>query len=968
MFFLFGSLVICQLGFSESAEAAGSDVTVVNSGGAAQGTTWDVSGGILTSTSASSINASAISALLESGDLVIDATSLLIQDSITATSGHNLTLKSTSNIRITGGVGISTGGGNITFQSDSDASGSGSTRLGGGITGTSGVGASPNSPADSTVGRISSGGGNITFSGGTDASTGYAKASSDYGYIGGTKPRAGVAIYGFNIDAGGGNVVIRSHGATNATSTRGLIIEQNVTTRATITTSGTGSIDIIGNGSTIAAATAWGIAFSGVNLNTSSGSISLVGKGNTSYTNARGIATSNVNYQSTSGTITLIDETDGSAANYSGSYIGAPNIFSTSNTLMLKSDKVVSAAGAKLTMSCSSSTIQSYSSSSFNATPSFDEIDASNCQTLTIGATGNTSALTLSSPVNSGGTLNLNGSTIALNSAMTASTNFNIAASGNVTQTGRITSSGLKFSGSGNFTLDSTSNAISTLAAGTTGSRVGSVSLTNSAALTIGTVSGITGIYSSETITIATVSGNLEITQPISTTGASNDRVVMYANRGQSSGNAGSGNITVSGNGAIDIQSGARALLYSGTRTDSSGLVAAVGGESNARSLIDSSTVLSSISPTLGSTGAFALFRTDTPASSGSSSSSGQSCSYPIISGLSSNRGFSTGGYTITINGSNLSSPIYLGGRPVQVHSLSSSTALITIPAGDKGKTSLQVSGCSNLAQADFYYDPDPVISKLSSSYISTNGGKLEITGEFLSGSFIISEDQSFKLELKDDSSIKLDFSKTVAGVRKYILKNPYGAREFSLTFVDPPLILTESQPVYIAVGDSVSFAFTARYASNYSYLGNFPTGLILDNSNGRVIGTANQSGEFSFILRVSNEVGSQEKQFLLMVDKPTPKPISTNLYFGYKNSSINSSHEKTLDRFIAKVKAVAPSYLQPTLTIIGQSGSNTEKEDTVIKNQIRNYLENSGIKLLKSASSPGKNNKLNLIVSWPRG
>jgi hypothetical protein len=947
--------------FAHSAYAVAYNITIVNSGGTAEGAGWSVTSGVLTSSSNLNINASDISSKMAAGELTIEAADLTVNDSITATSGYKLTLKATGKIVVRSSVKIATGGGDINFHSDSDANLSGPIRLGG-----------SNSAADYAFGKIESGGGSITFSGGSNLASGYSYASTDYGVVAasGAKPKAGVSIFGFTINAAGGDIVIRGHGGTQTASTRAVLIESSPAGQSSLSTSGTGKIEVIGNGSSIAGNNPWGPTFSNVSFSTASGIISVTGVGNTSssYTNSRGIVTSTVNFTSSSGNITLTDQTDGTASNYRGTYFGGTNTFNTAGNVTISADEIESAAGAKLTLTSNVGIIQPYTSASFTATPAFDEIDASNSQALTVGATGNTSGLTFSSPINSGGILNLYGGSIALNSVVTASTNFNIAASGNVTQTGRVTSSGLKLSGSGNFTLDSTSNAIGTLAAGTTGSRVGSVSLTNSAALTIGTVSGIAGIYSSETITVATITGNLDITQPISTSGTANDRVVMYANRGQSSGNAGSGNITVSGIGAIDIQSGARALLYSGTRTDSSGLVAAVGGESNSRSLIDSSTVLSSISPTLGATGAFALFRTDTPASSGSSSSSGQSCSYPIISGLSSNRGVSTGGYTITINGSNLSSPIYLGGRPVQVLALSFSTALITIPAGNKGKTSIQVSGCSNSAQIDFYYDPEPVISKLSSSYVSTNGGKLEITGEFLSESSIISDDRSFKVEIRNDSVLKLDFSKTVAGERKYILKNPFGSREFSLTFIDPPSILAESQPVYIAKGDSTSFAFSARYASNYSYIGNFPTGLILDNSNGRVTGTAKQEGEFTFILRVSNEVDSQEKKFTLMVDKPTPKPISTNLYFGYKNSSMNSFNEKTLDRFIAKVKAVAPSYLQPTLTIIGQSGSNAEKEDAVIKNQINNYFENSGIKLLKSASSPGKNNKLNLIVSWPRG
>lgn len=610
---LFLSLISSQIGSIQIAAAAGSDVTIVASGGAAQGTSWDVTGGVLTSTSAASINGSDISALLNSSDLVIDATSLLIQDSITSTSGHHLTLKSTANIRVVGGVGISTGGGNIVFQSDSDASGSGSTRLGGGISGAGGIGASPNSAADSTVGNILSGGGNIVFSGGLDVNTGYAKASSDVGYIGGTKPKSGVAIYGFNINAAGGNVVIRSHGGTMSASTRGLIIEQNVTTRATISTTGAGIIEVIGDGSTISGSTAWGIAFSGVNFTSGSGRISLTGKGNTSYGNARGIASSNVNYQSTSGPISLIDETDGAAVNYSGSYFGNPNVFSTSNTVIIKADELYIEDAAIFTLSCSAATIQANSSASFTATPSFKQMDATGCQELNVGATGNTSALTFASPVNVGGAININGAAVTLSANMTASTNLSITASGNVTQAGKIQAPGLRLAGAGAFTLNNATNLVSTLSAGSSGARTGSVSFNNSAALNIGTVAGSSGFYSSGTIAVSTVTGNLAVTQPISSSAATGDSVVLYANKAQASGVAGSGNITFNGSGALSIESGARALLYSGSRPDSPGLIAAVGGESNSRSLVDSATVISSISPAIATTGTFAFLRTDAP-------------------------------------------------------------------------------------------------------------------------------------------------------------------------------------------------------------------------------------------------------------------------------------------------------------------------------------------------------------------
>jgi hypothetical protein len=946
--------------------AAGLDVTISSAAGDAQGTTWDVSGGVLTSTSNATINSTTISSLLGNANLTIDATSLLIQDSITATNGYNLILKATSNIRVVGGVAISTGGGNVIFQSDSDASGSGSTRLGGGISGAAGVGASPNSAADSTVGKISSGGGNIVFSGGTDINTGFAKASADYGYIGGTKPRAGVAIFGFNVDAGGGNITIRSSGGTNASSTRALLIEQNVTTRASFSTTGSGSISLIGDGSAIATSTSWGIAASGVNISTSSGDISLVGKGNTAYSNARGIATSNVNYQSTSGSITLIDETDGSAANYNGSYFGAPNVFSTNNTIMIKSDKFQNSGSAKFTLTCSTATFQSYSSASFAGTPGFDEIDASNCQTLNIGASGNTSGLTFGSPINVGGALNLIGAAIAINNTVTASSTITLTASGNVTQSGRISASGLRVLGSGNFTLTTDSNSVTTLSVGSSGARVGSFSFFNSSELTIGTVSSSSGIYSSETITVATKNGNLNITHPISTNAPVGDRIVLYANKAQANGNVGTGNITFSGSGSIGIESGARALLYSGSRPESSGLVSAVGGEVNARSLIDSSTVISAISPTVSSTGSFAFFRTDTPSPLASSSGSA-ACSNPNITKLSSNRGSSTGGYEVTVYGTNLTSPIYLNNRPVEIISLSTTSAVIRVPAGTKGKTSVQISGCSGTTLTDFYYEPDPTITELSSRFISTSGGKLEIFGKFLSGASISLSNESVNLVSASDSSIQISFLESAPGAKTFELRTIYGLTEFVINFVNPPKILTKSQPVYLAQGDQVAFKFATSNANSISISGSFPNGLELNSATGEVTGTSLQSGTFNFELSASNQVGVATHLFNFIVDKPTPKPISANLYFGYRSSSLNSTNERALDRLISKIKSVSPLYLSPTLKITGLAGSSSENNESLIRYQIHQYLLKSGIPIASVSFGSGPRNRLNLTLVWPR-
>lgn len=947
------TIICAQVLFIPSSSAAISSITVVVSGGANQGTGWDVTSGVLTSTTSVSINSSEISTLLNNGNLVIDAATLTINDSITASNGFNLTLKSQGNTIIAGGVEIRTAGGHIIFQSDSDNSGSGSTRLG--------------SFADANTGKIVSSGGNITFSGGTDISSGFAKASSDIASSGGTsKPRAGVAIYGFAIEAEGGNITIRGSGGTQISSTRAVLIESNTRGRATFSTTGSGSIDVTGDGRSIAIGNAWGVTFSGVNFSTATGSISIVGLGNTAYSNARGIVSSAANYSSTSGTITLIDETSGAAGNYSGSYFGSPNIFSTNNTVMIKSDEVVSDSTAKLTLTCSAATIQAYSSASFTATPSFGEIAGTDCQELNIGASGNTSSLTFGQPINIGGTINLNGASISLNSSISSSTNLSLISSGSVTQTGKITASGLKLTGVGTFTLNE-SNTVSTLSAGSSGSRIGSISFVNSGELTVGSVSTSTGIYSSETITISTSTGNLNISEVISSTAGTGDRVILYANKLQPSGNAGTGNITFTGNGALSIESGARALLYSGSRPESSGLVTIVGGEENTRSLIDSATVLSSISPALTSSGKFALFRTNTP--SQTTSSGGNSyCASPSITGLSVDGGKSTGGTQIEINGQNLTSSITIGGKSVTITSMSSNMVSIITPPGTKGKTAILMQGCGTITDADFIYDPEPKIERLSSQFISSQGSVFEISGKYLEDSVITLDETRVNILVNTDTLIVASTPITKPGLKKFILFTTFGKTDFSLTSINPPVISSQQNFPYMAKGDKILLSLAAINVESFSHSGKLPNGLTLNPATGEISGTLQEVGVFDFEIIGINKVGVSAKRFSATVDYPAPTSKSINLYFGYKKNQLNPDNEKSLNRLLLKIPVNTPRLLKPTLTILGSAGSSNQLGESAIRDEIEAFFNGFGISFEQVRTGVGKNNRLSLIISWERG
>lgn len=597
-------MAFVSLSFPASATAApGSGaLTIVASGGSSVNTGWTYSGGLLevTSNSSVSINASDIVTYLSS-DLVVSAASIQVNSSIVSNTSSDLTLQAIGNINVAGGVNISTNGGDITLQSNSSNSGVGSIRLG--------------AYSDGNFGGIDSNGGRILLSGGSDPLVGYAMASAD---LSTGKPTAGIASYGFNIQADGGSIIMRgSSGANAARSTRAIYIEENSARSQTIQTSGSGNISLVGDGSSITHANAWGINVLGVSFITGAGNISLIGKGNIASTNIRGIVSGRATYQSTSGDITLQDITPGPAGTYPGTYFGGPNTFSTTGDVLIEADSFRN--DSTLTFETPSAVIESYTGTSF-VTPltTLSTIVATNCSNLRIGQPGNTSDVRLSQAITVGGPFSIYGGNIQLNGAVSVPTsNLFLYASGNVTQSAALAALGLALIGQGNFTLNNASNNVTTIAGGTSVSRLGNVIYTDaSGGLTIGQISSLVGLYSTGEVNISTYSGNLTLEQTVSSSGASGDNVELYADQDETSGNAGNGNIIVSGSGSVSIPGTARALLYSGARSSSSGLVQLVGGEQNSRSLVDSTTVLSSISPALGSTGLYALFRTSTPAPS----------------------------------------------------------------------------------------------------------------------------------------------------------------------------------------------------------------------------------------------------------------------------------------------------------------------------------------------------------------
>jgi uncharacterized repeat protein (TIGR02543 family) len=529
-----------------------------------------------------------------SGDITVNVAIDLRGDN---PNNRSLTLRSADDIDVIPGSGIHTGGGALIFTADSDGSGAGGIRVG--------LDTPLTAPATRAITPLTTGGGDITMGGGF-------QPSGESASFAGLFPVAADSIYLYSIglfaaqmDAGGGNISIKGSAGKLSTGLNWTVqIGGAEGTKTSVVTAGSGTIEVHGDGSEAPpAATAsnsrnsWAVSISGT-LQSASGNITIIGNANTNRTNARGHALSG-SFLSSSGAILVEDRTSPtSSINYSGSYLngavfGAPSgsgeVTNTGN-ITVRADKIAF-GGAPQAKTLGNVTIEPRGST-FTNNPQVTGI-AVTANNVVLGKSGNAAGITLSR-------------------AITASGTTEIFSDGTVTQDQPLASDKLVLSGSGTFTLTDAGNNVATLAGGSTSSRLGPVSFTDASdGLTVGTVSSTSGLFSSGAITIATRLGDLTLANTVNSSLASGDSVRLFAGQSQGIGSSDGGNIIVVAQGAVSVENGARALLYSGARSTSSGLLTYVGGESNARSPFGPDTALTSISPSLGDTGKFAIFRLD---------------------------------------------------------------------------------------------------------------------------------------------------------------------------------------------------------------------------------------------------------------------------------------------------------------------------------------------------------------------
>jgi hypothetical protein len=232
--------------------------------------------------------------------------------------------------------------------------------------------------------------------------------------------------------------------------------------------------------------------------------------------------------------------------------------------------------------------------------------------TLDLSGTTLANALSLSGGGSSGALINSSGTAATASGAIALAAATSLGGSGDVTLSGVVSgaASGLAFVGDGNYTLSNASNALSTIASG---SSIGALSVLNGSALTIGqvTVGGTTysGISSTGSVSVTTNSGNLTVSQNVTTTSTSSTpstpALKLGAGALTAAGTTAGGDIVLSGSPTVTVGAGGIAAFYTGTYTSGSGLDAFISAKPTQYSLFNSA---SSALPSSGA-GFYGIYR-----------------------------------------------------------------------------------------------------------------------------------------------------------------------------------------------------------------------------------------------------------------------------------------------------------------------------------------------------------------------
>ncbi|MDR9453945.1 MAG: Ig-like domain-containing protein [Wenzhouxiangella sp.] len=514
------------------------DLTIVASGGAAENSGWVYNNGVLATTQATvNVNASDLVTKLGLGNLTIEANNITVDASVSWNNANALTLEAIEKITVGADDELISAGGNISLLAGQSI--------------------------------------------GLSQSTSWDNRSV--------------------INANGGNIIIQAvSGAFDVSRVVSLAFVE-------IKTNGAGTIAITGDGtnSTRTSESSWGVSFDGVasqsRIQSEHGAINIVGVGGGVSSNSRGIVADGRDFQilSATGAIALRDQRPSTCAScgYGGLYLnpsttdGTGIVFGSdgttvlsgastdsASTLTIQADRFSAVEGTSTIETTGAMTLEP-ASATFEASQTFPQALslASDVSGLTLGKSGSTAGITVDAATTIAGPITLYGDDTSIEAALEATSDrvtFVGAAADDIKGTvsnnaaGTITADELLIENIHSVQLN-TGNVNVAKLAGQGGHRM---LLRNTGPLEIGSVGAASGLSASEFVVIETTTGDLTVTESVASTLSAGTSVTLNAGRDKGVGDDSGGDIVVSGNGVINIETDAIAKLYSGSPANSPGL------------------------------------------------------------------------------------------------------------------------------------------------------------------------------------------------------------------------------------------------------------------------------------------------------------------------------------------------------------------------------------------------------------
>ncbi|NEW99898.1 transporter [Rhodopseudomonas sp. BR0G17] len=322
--------------------------------------------------------------------------------------------------------------------------------------------------------------------------------------------------------------------------------------------------------------------------------------------------------------------------------------------------------------------------------------------------------------------------------------------------------------------------------AGGTSVTISGSNLSGVTSVTVGGAAATLGANTATSIVITTPSGtagarDVVVTTPggaaTSTGGFTYAAVPTISTISPNSGSTGGGtSVTISGTNLSGVTAvtigGASATL--GTNTSTSIVVTTPSGTAGARDV-----VLTTPGGSVTATGGFTYILS------------------PSISSIAPNAGPTAGGTSVTITGTNLAgvTGVTIGGSPATVGTNTSTSVVVTTPAGTAGARDVVVTtgGGSATATGGFTYAGPPTIGTISPNSGSTSGGtSITISGSNLANVISVSiGGAAASLGTNTSTSIVVTTPSGTAGARDVVVTTAGGSVTSTggFTYVAPPTI-----------------------------------------------------------------------------------------------------------------------------------------------------------------------------------